>query len=124
MSVLSDPLFWTGIMAELPASTDGSGPRGIDPRAHEPDINDLRKRIDSIVPYFCPNPGCVQALCPYHRRRFIGLTLAGNNIFLPIIQHDITRLSHQPYPELRVRIIRKGRPVGACASGKSTRRLK
>jgi hypothetical protein len=72
-------------MAELPANTDGSGLHEINPRAYEPDINDLRKRIESIVPYFCPNPGCVQALCPYHRRRFIRLTLPGNNIFLPMI---------------------------------------
>jgi len=111
-------------MAEFPANADGSERRGINPRAHEPDINDLRKRIESMVPYFCANPGCVQALCPYHRRPFIRLALAGNNNFLPIIQHDTTRLSRWPYPELRVTIIPKGRPVGACAFGKSTPRLK
>ena len=88
------------MMAEFPANADGSERRGINLRAHEPDIDDLCKRIESIVPYFCANPGCVQALCPYHRRGFIRLELAGNNICLPIIQHEITRLSRRPYPEL------------------------
>ena len=111
-------------MAEFPANPDGSGRRRINTRAHEPDIGNLRRRIDSIIPYFCANPGCIQALCPYHRRGFIRLALAGNNIFLSIIQHEITRLSRRPYPELRVTNIPKGRLVGACASGKLTPRFK
>jgi hypothetical protein len=57
-------------MAEFPANADSAEQREINPRAHEPGINDLRKRIDSVVAYFCANPCCVQALCPHHGKDF------------------------------------------------------
>ena len=124
MSTPRDELFWAGMMVEFPANPAGSRRRRVDTRGHEPDIDDLRKRIESMVPYFCANPGCIQALCPYHRRGFSKFAIASNNIFLSMIQHDLTRLSHRPYPELRVISIPQGRPVGVCASGKLTPRLK
>jgi hypothetical protein len=65
-----DKLSWTGMTTEFPANADGSG-REISLRAHEPGIDDLRKRIDSIVPYFCANAGCVHAYCPYHGKVFL-----------------------------------------------------
>ncbi|KAI9462879.1 hypothetical protein BJY52DRAFT_1255768 [Lactarius psammicola] len=61
-----DELFWPGMMADFPIDADGVEQRRIDPRAHEPDIDDLRGRLDSIVPFFCANPGCIQAFCPRH----------------------------------------------------------
>jgi hypothetical protein len=57
-------------MADFPVNADSSERREIKLRAHEPGIDDLRKRIDSISPYFCANPGCVQALCPHHGKDF------------------------------------------------------
>jgi hypothetical protein len=63
----SDELFWTGT-ADLPTSIDGVERRTIDFRAHEPDIDNLRERIESVVPYFCAVPTCVQAFCPQHGR--------------------------------------------------------
>ena len=73
---LRDKLFWTGVMAEFPTDAGGFERREINPRAHEPGIDDLRKRVESIVPYFCASPSCVQSLCPYHGRSFIRLALA------------------------------------------------
>ncbi|KAH9059795.1 hypothetical protein EDB87DRAFT_1562822 [Lactarius vividus] len=65
-----DELFWPGMMADFPINVDGVEQRGIDLRAHEPDINDLRGRLNSVVPYFCANPGCIQAFCPRHVQNF------------------------------------------------------
>ncbi|KAF8273078.1 hypothetical protein EI94DRAFT_1783169 [Lactarius quietus] len=61
-----DDLFWPGMMIDFPIDADGAERPGIDIRAYEPGIDDLRKRLNSIVPYFCANPGCVQTFCPRH----------------------------------------------------------
>jgi len=53
-------------MDNFPIDADGVEERILDPRAHEPDIDDLRGRLDSINPNFCPNPCCIQAFCPQH----------------------------------------------------------
>ena len=55
------------MMANFPAAADGSERRGLDFRAHEPDVDDLRGRIQSVVPFFCANPSCIHAFCPLHR---------------------------------------------------------
>jgi hypothetical protein len=52
-------------MVDFPIDLDDERPR-IDIRAHEPDIDDLRGRLDSIVPHFCAHPTCIQAFCPLH----------------------------------------------------------
>ncbi|KAH9974853.1 hypothetical protein BJV74DRAFT_183098 [Russula compacta] len=82
-----DHLFWTGMMANFSTNLDGSERREIDFRAYEPKIDDLRRRIDSIVPYFCPNPGCIQAFCPRHEKK------------LPQVPHTVPRIASDDYPE-------------------------
>jgi histone-lysine N-methyltransferase EZH2 len=66
-----DELFWPGMMVDFPIDGDGVEQRNIDFRAHEPNIDNLRGRLDSIVPYFCANPGCIQAFCPRHVMQFL-----------------------------------------------------
>ena len=106
-------------MADFAVNADSSEQREINLRAHEPDIDELRKRIDSIFPYFCANPGCVQALCPHHGEDFeqarAGLT---DDAFQPTTQIGPSLPSRRLYPESQVMDIRKGHPVGAYASGK------
>ncbi|KAH9965545.1 hypothetical protein BGW80DRAFT_756075 [Lactifluus volemus] len=80
-----DELFWTGT-ADLPTSIDGVERRTIDFRAHEPDIDNLRERIESVVPYFCAVPTCVQALCPQHVQEF------------PAVPPAIPRVASNDYP--------------------------
>ncbi|KAI9444046.1 hypothetical protein H4582DRAFT_2095391 [Lactarius indigo] len=82
-----DELFWPGMMADFPVDTDGVEQRRIDPRAHEPDINDLRGRLDSVFPYFCANPGCIQAFCPRHGWDF------------PPVPPTAPRVTSDDYPE-------------------------
>ncbi|KAI9444047.1 hypothetical protein H4582DRAFT_2190030 [Lactarius indigo] len=88
-----DELFWPGMMVDFPIDVDGVERRGIDLRAHEPDINDLRGRLDSIVPYFCANPSCVQAFCPRHVWDF------------PPVPPTAPRITSDDYPE--------GKPCGS-----------
>ncbi|KAH9164584.1 hypothetical protein EDB89DRAFT_2016838 [Lactarius sanguifluus] len=88
-----DELFWPGMMADFPIDVDGMEQRGIDPRAHEPDINDLRGRLNSVVPYFCANPSCIQAFCPRHVRAF------------PPVPPTAPRVTSDDYPE--------GKPCGS-----------
>jgi hypothetical protein len=64
------------MMADFPTAVDGSQRRGFNFRAHEPDVDDLRGRIESVVPYFCAKPSCIHAYCPLHGKDFIGLSLA------------------------------------------------
>jgi hypothetical protein len=112
-------------MAEFPANADSSEQREINFRAHEPGINDLRKRIDSVVPYFCANPCCLQAFCPHHGKdlyRTRGCSLI--TLSQPTIQHGSFLPYRRSCPELQVMVIQKGRPVGASASGKLIRRFK
>jgi hypothetical protein len=73
---LRDELFWPGMMADFPIAPDGSERQVINFRAHEPDVNDLRGRIESVIPYFCPNPSCIHVYCPLHRKGFIRLAPA------------------------------------------------
>ncbi|KAF8466499.1 hypothetical protein DFH94DRAFT_781237 [Russula ochroleuca] len=61
-----DELFWPGMMAEFPTADDGSERRGFNFRAHEPDVDDLRGRIESVIPRFCANPGCIHTHCHRH----------------------------------------------------------
>ncbi|KAI0253462.1 hypothetical protein BJV78DRAFT_211135 [Lactifluus subvellereus] len=82
-----DELFWTGTLADFPASADGAEHRGIDPRAYEPDVDDLRQRIDSLVPYFCANPSCIQAFCPQHGQEF------------PPVPPAVARVASDDYPK-------------------------
>jgi hypothetical protein len=63
-------------MANFPVATDGSERRVVNFRAHEPDVNDLRGRIESVIPDFCPYPSCIHVYCPLHRKGFIRLALA------------------------------------------------
>ncbi|KAF8488924.1 hypothetical protein F5888DRAFT_1909582 [Russula emetica] len=65
-----DELFWPGMMADFPVATDGPERRGINFRAHEPDVNDLRGRIESVIPYFCASSSCIHAYCPLHAKDF------------------------------------------------------
>ena len=69
-----DELFWPGMMVDVPIGADGVERPRIDINAHVPDIDNLRGRVDSIVPSFCANPGCIQALCPRHGMYLFGLT--------------------------------------------------
>lgn len=62
-----DELFWSQMMG---VATDGSKQQVFNLRAHEPDVNDLRGRIESIIPYFCPNPSCIHVNCPLHQKDF------------------------------------------------------
>lgn len=73
--LLRDELFWPGMMADFPAVDGGSERRGINFRAHEPDVDDLRGRIESVIPYFCANPGCIHTHCPRHGKGVIALAL-------------------------------------------------
>ncbi|KAH9059794.1 hypothetical protein EDB87DRAFT_1809770 [Lactarius vividus] len=82
-----DELFWPGMMADFPIDTDGMEQRRIDPRAHEPDIDDLRGRLKSIFPYFCAHPGCIQAYCPRHAWDF------------PPVPPILPRVTSDDYPE-------------------------
>ena len=61
-------------MADFPIDADGVEQRSIDLSACEPNIDDLRGRLDSIVRYFCPNPGCIQSFCQRHGMFLFGLT--------------------------------------------------
>lgn len=72
---LRDELFWPGMMADFSVATDDSERQVINLRAHEPDVNDLRGRIESVIPYFCPNPSCIHVYCPLHCKGFIRLAL-------------------------------------------------
>ena len=72
---LRDELFWPGMMADFPAVDDGSERRGIDFRAHEPDVDNLRGRIESVIPHFCANPGCIHTHCPRHGKDLVALAL-------------------------------------------------
>jgi hypothetical protein len=63
-------------MAEFPTADDGSERRGFNFRAHEPDVDDLRGRIESVIPRFCANPGCIHTHCHRHGKGFIALTHA------------------------------------------------
>ncbi|KAH9954772.1 hypothetical protein BC827DRAFT_1241027 [Russula dissimulans] len=83
-----DELFWTGRTADIPTTADGPQRRGIDPREHEPDINDLRRRIDSVVPYFCAYPGCIQFMCPLH-----------GGVGFPPVPPAVPRVASDDYPE-------------------------
>ncbi|KAH9047475.1 hypothetical protein EDB83DRAFT_1463014 [Lactarius deliciosus] len=82
-----DELFWPGMTADFPIDTDGVEQGRIDPRAHEPDINDLRGRLNTIFPYFCANPGCIQAFCPQHAWDF------------PPVPPTTPRVTSDDYPE-------------------------
>jgi hypothetical protein len=117
----SDELFWTGMIADIDLSADGIRQRTIDARAYQPDINDLRRRIESIVPYFCANPGCIQAFCPRHGRFLSTSRRCVYHATLPMIQCGNSLLSHRPYLESRVMIIPMGIPVGACVFETLTR---
>ncbi|KAI0302826.1 hypothetical protein B0F90DRAFT_1667436 [Multifurca ochricompacta] len=83
----SDELFWTGMMDDLRLEADGPGRQSINFRAQEPDADDLRGRIDSIVPYFCGNPGCIHAFCPRHVQEF------------PPIPPTVPRVASNDYPD-------------------------
>ncbi|KAH9164585.1 hypothetical protein EDB89DRAFT_2077985 [Lactarius sanguifluus] len=82
-----DELFWPGMTADFPIDIDGVEQGRIDPRAHEPDIDDLRGRLNSIFPYFCANPGCIQAFCPQHAWDF------------PPVPPTTPRVTSDDYPE-------------------------
>ncbi|KAH9988149.1 hypothetical protein BJV77DRAFT_1023147 [Russula vinacea] len=82
-----DELFWPGMMADFPAVDDGSERRGIDFRAHEPDVDNLRGRIESVIPHFCANPGCIHTHCPRHVDGFASPPAA------------VPRLTSEDYPE-------------------------
>ncbi|KAI0297413.1 hypothetical protein BC826DRAFT_165885 [Russula brevipes] len=88
-----DRLFWTGSIADL--ATDADTPEGgwFNPRTNEPGIDDLRRRIQSIAPYFCANPGCIQALCPRHVEE---LNSDGSPRVLP---PAVPRVASGHYPE-------------------------
>jgi hypothetical protein len=99
-------------MADFPVATDGSERRVIDFRAHEPDVNDLRGRIESAIPYFCVNPSCIHAYCPLHRKGFIRLALACRQVdhaCLRKIQQKTFLPLLRPYHELRATLIQKAR---------------
>jgi hypothetical protein len=117
MYAFRDELFWTGMTADIPTTADGPLRRGINPREHEPGIDDLRRRIESVVPYFCANPGCVHAFCPLHGR---SSSTSYRFVRLMTIQWRRSLPSRRLYPELRAMIIQKNRPAGRCALGKST----
>ena len=72
---LRDELFWPGMMVDFPVPADSSERRVINFRAHEPDANDLRGRIESLIPYFCANPSCIHVYCPLHGECFLRLAL-------------------------------------------------
>ncbi|KAI0259724.1 hypothetical protein BC834DRAFT_604325 [Gloeopeniophorella convolvens] len=82
-----DELYWTGLMSDLTIGGDGAQPRRIDPRAFEPHIDDLRGRLESIVPYFCANPTCIQVFCPQHIQEF------------PPIPPAVPRVTSDEYPD-------------------------
>ncbi|KAI0280120.1 hypothetical protein BGY98DRAFT_965749 [Russula aff. rugulosa BPL654] len=82
-----DKLFWPGMMVDFPVTTDGSERRVINFRAHEPDVNDLRARIESVIPYFCANPSCIHANCPLHAKDF------------PFPPAAVPRVTSSAYPE-------------------------
>ena len=97
---IRDELFWPGMMVDFPVTTDGSERRVINYRAHEPDVNDLRARIESVIPYFCANPSCIHANCPLHGRCFIGLAFRQfDYAYLRNFQqktfHSLLRLYHE-----------------------------
>ena len=91
-------------MADFPASADGVEHRGIDPHAYEPDIDDLRRRIESVDPYFCDNPGCIQAFCPHHGRclscsqRLVDYIHNSAQEFPPL-PPAVARVASNDYPE-------------------------
>jgi hypothetical protein len=60
------------MMVDFPIDLEDKRPK-IDIRAHEPDIDDLFGRLDSVVPSFCANPSCIQAFCPQHGMSLFGL---------------------------------------------------
>lgn len=111
-------------MANFSANPDGSKRREIDFRAYEPKIDDLRRRIDSVVPYFCPNPCCIQAFCPQHGWCPSSSRLLVDHYCLTMIQKTNYLKSRIPYPESRVMITQKGLPAEAHAFGKSTPHFK
>jgi len=80
-------------MADFPSATDGSERRGINLRAHEPDVNDLRGRIESVIPYFCANPSCIHVYCPLHRKGFISSRLLLESLTMLIYEKLSKRLS-------------------------------
>src|SRR6266849_1533551 len=90
---LRDELFWPGMMADFPVATDGSERRVFNFRAHEPDVNDLRGRIESVIPYFCANLSCIHANCPLHRKGFIRLALAHRQVNHACLRNFSKRLS-------------------------------
>ena len=111
-------------MADFPASADGAEQRGFNFRAHEPDVDDLRGRLQSLIPRFCANPTCIQAYCPLHREDFIGLALAcwltiiiSNDVAIdyPNPPAAVPRLTSKDYPE--------GASCGSYAFGKPTPRF-
>lgn len=92
------------MMVDFPIGADGTEQRSIDIRAHEPDIDNLRGRLDSIVPFFCANPGCIHAFCPRHGMLLFWLTTCW---FRPInavqefppVQSTAPRVTSDGYPE-------------------------
>ena len=80
-------------MADFPVPTGGSERPLINLRAHEPDVNDLRGRIESIIPYFCTNPSCIHANCPLHRKGLSGLRLVSVSLTMLVYEIFSKRLS-------------------------------
>lgn len=102
------------MMADFPAAADGSERQGFNFRAHEPDVDDLRGRIESIIPHFCANPSCIQAFCPLHCKGFIKLALA---CWLTMIFSNDLASDHPSPPAAAPRLTSQDYPEGeSCGS--------
>lgn len=105
-------------MVNFPVATDGSDRQVINFRGHEPDVNDLRERIESVIPYFCANPSCIQVYCPLHGKWVsLGWNLLSGRLTMYIYENFSKRLSFpscgrttsykQRLSRRRVRFLRK-----------------